>query len=112
VRLIDRLIRRAGYWEGMASGAAVLTTSYASPDREPVLPQLAAYAQQANASSAIVFAAILARLSLFCEARFQYQAKLLAPHMRLKSEIDEPGSGNIDRCHLVVGAQFRGNTLC
>jgi phage portal protein BeeE len=75
VRLIDRLIRRAGYWEGMASGAAVLTTSYASPDREPVMPQLAAFAQQANSSSAIVFAAILVRMALFSEARPCFQAK-------------------------------------
>jgi hypothetical protein len=75
VRLLDRLIRRAGYWEGMASGAAVLTTSYASPDSEPVMPQLAAFAQQANGSSAIVFAAILVRMALFSEARPCYQAK-------------------------------------
>jgi phage portal protein BeeE len=74
VRLLDRLIRR-DYWEGQASGAAVLTTSYGSPDREPVMPQLAAFAQQANSSSAIVFAAILVRMALFSEARFQYQAK-------------------------------------
>jgi len=73
-RLWDRLIKRDGYWEGMASGAAVLTTSYASPDREPVLPQLAAYAQTANASNAVIFAAALARMALFSEARFQYQA--------------------------------------
>ncbi len=76
MRLLDRLIRRdAGYWEGLASGASVLTTSYASPDREPVLPQLAAFAQQAHSSSAIVFAAMLVRASLFSECRFQYQAK-------------------------------------
>jgi len=75
VRLIDRLIHRAGYWEGMASGAAVLTTSYAGPDREPVMPQLAAFAQQANSSSSIVFSAILVRMALFSEARFQFQAK-------------------------------------
>src|SRR6185437_8903659 len=75
MRLLDRLIRRSGYWEGAASGAAVLTTSYASPDREPVVPQLAAWAQQANSGSAIIFAAILARMALFSEARFQYQAK-------------------------------------
>jgi hypothetical protein len=74
-RLWDRLIKRDGYWEGMASGASVLTTSYASPDREPVLPQLAAYAQQANSSNAIIFAAILVRMSLFSEARFAFQAK-------------------------------------
>jgi Phage portal protein len=75
VRLWDRLIKRDGYWEGMASGASVLTTSYASPDREPVLPQLAAYAQQANASNSIIFAAGLVRMALFSEARFQFQAK-------------------------------------
>jgi Phage portal protein len=74
MRLWDRLIRRDGYWEGMASGASVLTTSYASPDREPVLPQLAAFAQQANSSSAIVFAAILTRMALFSEATMKYQA--------------------------------------
>jgi len=74
-RLWDRLIRRDGYWEGVATGAAVLTTSYASADREPVLPQLAAYAQQANSSNAIIFSAILVRMSLFSEARFQFQAK-------------------------------------
>jgi hypothetical protein len=74
-RLIDRLIRRAGYWEGQASGAAVLTTSFGSPDREPVLPQLAAFAQQANSSNAIIFAASLVRMALFSEATFQYQAK-------------------------------------
>jgi len=76
VRLLDRLIRRdAGYWEGMASGASVLTTSYGAPDREPVLPQLAAFAHRANASSAVVFAAILVRMSLFGQVTFQWQAK-------------------------------------
>lgn len=75
MRLLDRLIRRAGYWEGQASGAAVLTTSYGSPDREPVLPQLNAFAQNANASSAPVFAAILVRVALFSEITFQFQAK-------------------------------------
>ena len=76
MRLIDRLFAsRAGYWEGMASGAAVLTTSYASPDREPVLPQLAAWAQNANASSSVVFSALLIRMALFSEVRFQFQAK-------------------------------------
>lgn len=75
MRLLDRLIRRDGYWEGMASGAAVLTTSYGSPDREPVMPQMTAWAQQAYAGNAIIFGAILVRMALFCEARFQFQAK-------------------------------------
>ena len=75
MRLLDRLVRRSGYWEGQASGAAVLTSSYASSDREAVLPQLTAWAQNAHASSAVVYSAALTRMSLFCEARFQYQAK-------------------------------------
>ena len=73
-RLIDRLIHRQGYWEGIASGAAVLTTSYGSPDREAILPQLTQWAQKAHGSSAVVFAAMLARIRLFSEARFQLQA--------------------------------------
>ena len=75
MRLVDRLIRRDGYWEGMASGAAILTTSYGSPDREPVLPQLAAFAQNAYGSSSPVFAAHLTRMALFSEVTFQFQAK-------------------------------------
>ena len=76
MRLLDRLIRRdAGYWEGMASGAAILTSSYGSPDREAVLPQLAAWAQQVNASDSPVFSAILVRMMLLGEAQFQFQAK-------------------------------------
>ena len=59
---------------GIASGAAVLTTTYGSPDRESVLPSLSAWAQQAYGSSSVVFSAILARMALFSEARFQLQA--------------------------------------
>jgi portal protein len=74
VRLWDRLIRRDGYWEGLASGAAVMTTSYGSPDREAVLPQFTAWAQKAHASSSPVFAAFLIRMMLFSEARLCFQA--------------------------------------
>src|SRR5258708_22945905 len=75
VRLWDRWARRAGYWEGLASGAAVLTTSYGSPNNKAVLPQLTAWAQSAYASNSVVFSAILLRLMLFSEATFQFQAK-------------------------------------
>lgn len=77
MRLADRLglTRRAGYWEGAASGAAVLTSTYGSPDREPVLPQLAQFALQAYGSSSPVFSASLVRMALFSEITFQYQAK-------------------------------------
>lgn len=75
-RLWDRLIKRdAGYWEGMASGAAVLTTSYASGGNESVMPQMTAWAQSANGNSAIVFAAILVRMALFSEVTPKFQAK-------------------------------------
>ena len=49
MRLWDRLIKR-DYWEGVASGAAILTTTYGSPDREAVLPQWSVWAQSAHAS--------------------------------------------------------------
>jgi phage portal protein BeeE len=77
VRLIDRLglTRRAGYWEGMASGAAQFTTSYGQPNRESLPPGLGAQAQQANATSSIVFAAEAVRMALFSEATFKFQAK-------------------------------------
>jgi hypothetical protein len=76
VRLWDRLIRRdSGYWEGMASGAAVLTTTYGSPDREAILPQWSKWAQTAHASSSVVFSAFLVRMSLLSEATFTLQAK-------------------------------------
>ena len=74
MRIGDRLLRRdTGYWEGLASGAAVLTTTYGAPDREAILPQVAGWAQQANGSDAVVFAAVMARMHLFSEARFQIQ---------------------------------------
>jgi phage portal protein BeeE len=103
--MVDRLFaRRAGYWEGMASGAAVLTTSYASPDREPVLPQLAAFAQQANSSSAIVFSAALIRMALLSEARFTFQAKddkHLFGNTDL-AKVEEPFGPNSTTGHLLA----------
>jgi phage portal protein BeeE len=75
-RLWDRLIRRdAGYWEGMASGAAVLTSTYGSPDREAILPALSGWAQNVHGSDSPVFSAILVRMMLLSEAQFQFQAK-------------------------------------
>ena len=76
MRLWDRLIHRdASYWEGMATGAAVLTTTYASSDREAVMPQMTAWAQNTYGNNAVIFGAILVRMALFCEARLTYQAK-------------------------------------
>lgn len=75
MRVWDRLIRRDGYWEGMASGAAVLTTSYGSPDREAILPQFAAWAQNAYGNTSVVFAAMLARMLVFSQIELSLQAK-------------------------------------
>lgn len=76
MRLWDRLVSRQGYWEGMASGAAVLTTSYSgTPDREALPPQLGSLALGANVSSSIVFAAEAVRMALFAEATLKFQAK-------------------------------------
>ena len=104
MRLLDRLIRRDGYWEGLASGASVLTTSYGSADREPVLPQLAAWAQQANSSSAIVFAAALTRMALFSEATLKFQAKddhHLFGNQSL-AKVEEPFGPNSTTGHLLA----------
>src|SRR6266702_3204261 len=67
------LRRDAGYWEGQASGAAVLTTTYGSPDKEAILPQLASATLDAYGGNTVVFAAILARICLFSEATFQFR---------------------------------------
>lgn len=75
MRLLDRLIRRSGYWEGVASGAAVLTTSWGTPDREALLPSVAGWAQNMYGSNSVIFSAILARMMLFSEAALKLQAK-------------------------------------
>jgi Phage portal protein len=99
MRLADRWSRRAfaGYWEGLASGAATLTTSYGpQPNREALPPQMGPFALQANASSSIVFAAVLARISLFSQATFQLQAKddkHLWGRNTVLSKLEEPWPG-------------------
>lgn len=75
MRLIDRVAQRYGstFWEGEASPAAVLTTTYGAPGNEAILPQIATYARDAYKGNGVVFGAILARLSLFSEATFAFQ---------------------------------------
>ena len=76
MRVWDRLIRRdTGYWEGIASGAAILTTTWGSPDKEAILPQVTQWAQQAHGSDAVVFSAIVTRMLLLSEGSFQYQRR-------------------------------------
>lgn len=72
--LLDRLTRRAGYWDGLASGAAVFTQSYGSPDREQIIPQFTEWAKRAYTGNSVVFSAMLIRILLLSEAVFQFQA--------------------------------------
>jgi len=75
MRLLDRLANRAAqpYWEGAASGAAVFTSSYGSPDREAILPGIGQASQQAFGNNGVVFAAIIQRMLLLAEAELQFQ---------------------------------------
>lgn len=74
MRFLDRMLGRQGYWEGLASGAAVMTTSYAMDGRESPAGAFAAQTQQAYAGNGVVFAVVLARLSLFAEASLKWQS--------------------------------------
>jgi HK97 family phage portal protein len=73
VRLIDRLSTRFAGRGIDPSGASVLTTTYGTPNNEPILPQLMSATQAAYTGNAVVFGAILARLSLFSEAEFKFR---------------------------------------
>lgn len=77
-RLLDRLAERyslrAGFNEGMASGAAVYLGSYGDPGKEKALTNLVGAARDAYQSNGAVFAVILVRLALFSEARFVFQS--------------------------------------
>jgi len=73
MRLLDRY-RAQGYWEGMASGASVLTTySGMDPKREPSHPNLVAAATQAYETNGVVFACTLVRMMMLAEASFKFR---------------------------------------
>lgn len=55
------------------SGASVLTTTYGMNGNESVLPTLVSTAMQAYCGNSVVFGAILARFSLFSEAKFVFR---------------------------------------
>lgn len=77
MRLLDRLAdryRQQGYFEGMASGAAVLMTFGSDNNREPAATNLVAAAQQAYETNGVVFAVILARMMLLSEATFKLRS--------------------------------------
>jgi len=78
VRLLDRLADRyrdQGYYEGMASGGAVLYTYGSDAKREIPALNLVAAAQQAYQTNGIVWACILTRMMLLSEASFKLREK-------------------------------------
>ncbi len=74
-RVRDRY-RQQGYYEGMASGAAVLVSYGSDSNREAPYQPLIATAQQAYATNGIVFAITLVRQMLLSEATFKLQNKV------------------------------------
>ena len=81
MRLLDRLTGRystrvQGYYEGMASGAAVLMTYGADARREVPATQLVAQAQQALGSNGVVAAISVVRMMLLGEAVFKLRNKV------------------------------------
>jgi phage portal protein BeeE len=77
-RLLDRLetrYRSQGYYEGMASGGAVMMTYGMDANRETSAQQIAQQCRDAYQTNGIVFAVILARMMLFSEATFQFRSK-------------------------------------
>jgi phage portal protein BeeE len=69
------------------SGAAVLTTTYGMNGNEAILPTVMANANEAYCGNAVVFGAILARLSLFSEATFAFR-DLADKHLSGSYELD------------------------
>lgn len=55
------------------SGASVITTSYGLNGNETILPTIVHYAREAYCGNAVVFGAVLARLSLFSEATLAFR---------------------------------------
>ena len=73
-RLGDRFRDAQGYYEGMASGAAVLMTWGEDDKREKAGTQLVAQAQQAYETNGVVFACMLARIMLLSEVTFKLRS--------------------------------------
>lgn len=76
MRLIDRVTSRyraLGYWEGMASGAAVYTPVQTNPRREESVQNLVAAATQAYETNGVVFACMLVRMMMLAEASFKFR---------------------------------------
>jgi hypothetical protein len=69
----NRLVARFSAPGIEPSGAAILTTSYGLNGNEQIVPSVVAGAREAYIGNAVVFGAVLARLSLFSEAVFCFR---------------------------------------
>lgn len=79
MRLLDRLterysLRDQGYYEGMASGAAVMLSYTADQNREKNPIDILTKASQAYQTNGIVWACVLARMMLLSEATFKFRS--------------------------------------
>jgi phage portal protein BeeE len=79
MRLLDRIaerysLRDQGYYEGMASGAAVLLTYGTDDSREKSSIDVLSKAAQAYQTNGIVSACVLARMMLLSEATFKFRS--------------------------------------
>lgn len=102
------------FWEGEASGAAVLQTTYGASGTESVLPTFASASAKAYSGNAIVFGAILARLMLFSETEFKYRSlfdkKLIGNTSLVKLEQPWPnGTTGELLARMIQDADLAGN---
>jgi phage portal protein BeeE len=76
MRLLDQLTARyraQGYFEGMASGAAVYSSVGSDPRRESSVQQMVAAATQAYETNGVVFACMMVRMMMLAEASFKFR---------------------------------------
>lgn len=73
MRLLDRIRRTSTPLVPVTSADSVLLQSYSTGGYEQLLPQFSSYASVGYQGNGIVFALVLARLSLFSEARMCFR---------------------------------------
>ena len=74
MRLLDRLTGTPAPSVQRAGGMSQFMTTYWSKNRESLGSSFRAYAEEGYAGNGIVFAVVLARLSLFSEAEFKFRS--------------------------------------
>jgi len=77
MRLLDQLTARyraQGFFEGLASGAAVYSSIGSDPRREGSVQQIVAVATEAYESYGVVFACLMVRMMVLAEASFKFRS--------------------------------------